>query len=131
MTPRSSSSLFTCLPILPPLSFHTEVVSCVQGCQFHFYLLALYVLWKGTLKNFYLCIYFWLCWVFSPGCGLSLVAATGGYPLVAVRGLLIAVASHCTGFRCLGFHSCVHGLSCPMGMWDLPGSGIKPVSLHW
>ena len=22
----------------------------------------------------------------------------------------------------------VHGLSCPAGMWDLPGSGIEPVS---
>ena len=37
-------------------------------------------------------IYFWLHWVFVAAHGLSLVAASGGYS-VAVRGLLIAVAS--------------------------------------
>lgn len=37
-------------------------------------------------------IYFWLPWVFVAACGFSLVAASGGYSLVAVRGLL-AVAS--------------------------------------
>lgn len=70
--PLSPSSLFiTCLPILPPLSFHTEVVSCVQGCQIPFYLLTLYVLWKGKfLKNLFVYL-FLLCWVFFPGCGLS------------------------------------------------------------
>ena len=35
----------------------------------------------------------WLCWVFVAVSGLSLVAASEGYSLVAVRGLLIAVAS--------------------------------------
>ena len=38
-------------------------------------------------------IYFWLCWVFVAARGLSLVAASGGYPSLRVRGLLIAVAS--------------------------------------
>jgi len=38
-------------------------------------------------------LYFWLCWVFIIAQGLSLVAATGGYSLVVVHGLLIAVAS--------------------------------------
>ena len=37
----------------------------------------------------YLFIYFWLRWVLIAVCRLSLVAASG----VAVRGLLIAVAS--------------------------------------
>ena len=41
---------------------------------------------------FYIFIYFWLRWVFVAVRGLSLVAASGGYS-VAVRGLLIAVAS--------------------------------------
>ena len=42
---------------------------------------------------FNLFIYFWLHWVFVAVCELSLVAASGGHSSVAVRGLLIAVAS--------------------------------------
>ena len=41
----------------------------------------------------YLFIYFWLRWVFVAVCGLSLVAASGGYSFGVVRSLLIAVAS--------------------------------------
>ena len=41
----------------------------------------------------YSVLYFWLCWVFLAVCWLSLVAASRGYPLVAVYGLLIVVAS--------------------------------------
>ena len=41
----------------------------------------------------YLFIYFWLRWVFVAACRLSLVAASGGLLFVAVRGLLIEVAS--------------------------------------
>ena len=37
--------------------------------------------------------FFWLRWVFIAARGLSLVAASGGLLFVAVRGLLIAVAS--------------------------------------
>ena len=42
---------------------------------------------------FYLLIYFWLRWVFIALQCLSLVAASGGYSPVVVRGLLIAVVS--------------------------------------
>ena len=42
-------------------------------------------------KNFCLFIYFWLCWVFIATRGLSLVVVSGGYSLVVVRGLRIAV----------------------------------------
>ena len=42
---------------------------------------------------FYLCIYFWLCWVFAAECGLSPVVASGACSLVTVRGLLMAVVS--------------------------------------
>ena len=38
-------------------------------------------------------IYVWLHWVFIAAHGLSLVMMSRGYSLVAVRGLLIAVAS--------------------------------------
>ena len=43
--------------------------------------------------KFILFIYFWLRWVFVAMRRLSLVAASGGLHFVAVRGLLIAVAS--------------------------------------
>ena len=46
-----------------------------------------------SIKCMHLRLYFWLCWVFIIAQGLSLVAATGGYSLVVVHGLLIAVAS--------------------------------------
>ena len=38
-------------------------------------------------------IYFWLCCVFVAVCGLSLVEESGGYSVIVVHGLLIAVAS--------------------------------------
>ena len=44
-------------------------------------------------KYIYLFIYFWLRWVFIAAHWLSLVAASGGLLFVAVRGLLIVVAS--------------------------------------
>ena len=40
----------------------------------------------------YLFIYFWLCWVFTALCGLSLVAASGDCS-VTVHGLLIMAGS--------------------------------------
>ena len=40
-----------------------------------------------------LLIYFWLCWVFIAVPRPSLFAVSGGYSLVAVHGLLTAVAS--------------------------------------
>ena len=43
--------------------------------------------------NLFYFIYFWLHWVFVAVRGLSLVAASGGYSTLPLRGLLIAVAS--------------------------------------
>ena len=43
-------------------------------------------MWGFVLMfEFYSCMYFCLCWVF--------VAASGGYPLVGVHSLLLAVTS--------------------------------------
>ena len=42
---------------------------------------------------FYKFIYLWLHWVFVAAHGLTLVAESGGLLFIAVRGLLIAVAS--------------------------------------
>ena len=40
--------------------------------------------WFDLFKLF---IYFWLHWVFIAACGLSLIAASGGYSRAAMRGL--------------------------------------------
>ena len=77
--------------------------------------------------------------------GFSLVRACGGYSLVSVHGLLIAVASLIEECEALGMWASVvaaHGLSCYSSpalehslivvvhsIQDLPGPGIEPASL--
>ena len=53
-------------------------------------------------KFIYLCIYFWLRWVFVAARGLSLVAGERGLLFVAVRRLLICGGFSCCGARALG-----------------------------
>ena len=58
--------------------------------------------------RFYLFIYFWLRWVFTAACGLSLVAASRGCSLLwctgfSLRWLLLLWS---TGSRRTGFSSC-------------------------
>ena len=67
--------------------------------------------------------------------GFSLVAANGGYYLVMVLGLLIAVASLVTehGLSSCGSRAPVHKLCGVLAyllhsVWSLLGPGIKPVS---
>ena len=56
----------------------------------------------------YLCIYFWLCWVFVAVCGLSLVAASGGYSSFWCTGFSLQwlLLSQSTDSRHTGFSSC-------------------------
>ena len=64
------------------------MLSLSEDNRFYFYLLLF----------FNLVIYlFWLCWVFVA----ALAAASRGLLFVAVRGLLIAVASLCCGAQAL------------------------------
>ena len=58
---------------------------------------------------------FWPRWVFLAAYGLSLVAETGGYSPVAVRGLLIVV---------------VPRLSYPSARAIFPDQGLSPRPLH-
>ena len=94
-------------------------------------------------SNFiYLFIYFWLCWVFVAsqaflqlrGVDYSLAGAPvshfGGFSCCG------ALAPGCEGFSSCGAQALEHRLnSCGAqpkllcSIWDLPGSGIKPVSL--
>ena len=100
------------------------------------------VLLRSTFLFFNLFIYFWLSWVFAAACGLSLVAATGAYTSFWCVGftlrwllLLRSTDSRRVGFSSCGSRALEHRLSsCGtqalllLSMWDLPGSGLEPVS---
>ena len=62
-----------------------------------------------------------------------LVAASGGYYLDVVLGLLIALASlvaeQIPGLQ--GSVVVVHGLSCPAACGIFPDQGLNPCTLHW
>ena len=96
----------------------------------------------------YLFIYFWLRWVFVAACGLSLVAASGGYSSLRCAGFSLRwlLFLRSTGSRHTGSVAVAHGLgsyssralahrlsSCGTrayllrGMWDLPGPGLEPM----
>ena len=82
-------------------------------------------------SKFYL-FYFWLCWVFVAVCGLSPVAESRGYALVAVCRLLTTVASLVSEHRLQSVGSvAVHGLSCSAARGIFPGRGSNPCLLHW
>ena len=101
---------------------------------------------------FILFIYIWLRWVFVAACGLSLVAASGGYSSLWWQ------ASHCSGFSCCGawtlgtqasvvvarglsscgsralerrLNSRAHGFSCSVAWGIFPDQGSNPCPLHW
>ena len=106
----------------------------------------------GFLKKF-LFISFWLHWVFIVAHRLSLVAASGGYSLVVVHGLLIALASlvaehglwgtwasvavsyrlSSCGSQSLECSSVVVAdrLSCPKTYGIFPHQGSHLCPLHW
>ena len=62
--------------------------------------------------------------------GFLQLERAGSYSLVVVCRLLIVVASHCCRAQAVGSAGSivvVHGFKLPCDMWNLPGSGIKPV----
>ena len=68
------------------------------------------------IKNFfYLVSYFWLCWVFIVGCGLSVVLTSWGYSLMCSAGSLCSGSSRCgawaLGLKHVGSVSVVNGPS--------------------
>ena len=100
----------------------SQALIAVSNCMFVYF----------TLSEWFFLIlflfYFWLCWVFLAARGLSLAAASQGYPIVRCPGL-----SPCwlfllrrTGSRCMGFSSCGARASLPQGTWELP----SPDPLH-
>ena len=82
----------------------------------------------------YSCVCFWLCWIIVAACGLSLVAASRGYSLVATHRLLIAVASLVVEHRVWGPQTSgvvARGFSCPETCGIFLDRGLNPHLLHW
>ena len=82
-----------------------------------------------SFLNFYLFIYFWLCWVFTSVRGLSLVVASGGPSSSRCVGLSLSrslVVEHRLQTRRLS--SCGSRAQVLRGMWDPPRPGLEPVS---
>ena len=87
---KASSSPQICL-------FHSILIQPHSSCGL-IYTLVLHVTLAHAMPIPALClslffVYFWLCLIFIAVCRLSLVAASRGYSLVAVCGLLTVAAS--------------------------------------
>ena len=102
------------------------------GCLFFFFFFFLNNL--SSLQSgqtfIYLFIYLWLCWVFVPVRGLSLVAASGGHSPSWCAGLFTIAASLVAEHRLQTrrLSSCGSRAQLLRGMWDLPRPGLEPVS---
>ena len=81
----------------------------------------------------YLFIYFWLCWVFVSGRGLSPVAASGGHSSSRCAGLSLSrpLLLRNTGSRRAGSAVVAHRLSCSAVCGIFPDQGSNPCPLHW
>ena len=80
-----------------------QIKKCNLGKQNCYSINHNYLFYFSFLKKLFI---YWLHWVFIVVRGLSLVAVSGGLHFVALRGLLIAVASHC-GTQALGARASV------------------------
>ena len=84
--------------------FHKYFLSCLKMWILVIFILSQIFIFHQLKKNnlINLFIYFWLCWAFLDAWSFSLVVASGGYSLAAVRGLLIATASLVAEHRLCG-----------------------------
>ena len=111
---------------LPWLQFLVISVS-TELVLFFFFVVDFVIHWNEELvllNKKIKCIY-----LFLVARRLSLVAVNGGYYPATVLWLLLMVASlvvEC-GLEGVWALAVVHGLSCPLGMWNCPGPGIEPV----
>ena len=82
---------------------------------------------------FNLFIYFWLCWVFVPVRGLSLVVASGGHSSSRCAGLSLSrpLLLRSTGSRRTGSVVVAHGPTCSTACGIFPDQGSNPCPLHW
>ena len=73
-------------------------------------------------------IYFWLHWVLTAACSLSLIEASRAYSLVVVCGGLSLAPSLVAENK---LSSCNMWAELLHDMWDLPRPGIEPVLPRW
>ena len=82
-------------------------------------------------NNLLICFYFWLCWV-SAAAPAFPVVESGGYSLVVAHRLLLLQRAGSRAWWLQTLQHVVWGwgfwASLLHGTWDLPGSGIEPVS---
>ena len=83
--------------------------------------------------NYYLFIYFWLCWVFISVRGLSPVVARGVHSSSRCAGLLLSwpLLLWSTSSRRADSVVVAHGLSCSTACGIFPDQGLNPCPLHW
>ena len=86
----------------------------------------------GFFFNFYLFIYFWLCWVFVSAWGPSPATASAGHSSSRCAGLslLRPLLLRSTGSRRAGSVGVAHGPSCSAARGILPDQGSNPCPLH-
>ena len=117
-----SPSHWTARELIPPFHF-----------LFRFTVFFFYKVYVCIILNFYLFIYFWLCWVFVSVRGLSLVAASGGHSSSRCAGLSLSrpLLLRSTGSSRAGSVVVAHGPSCSAAYGILPDQGSNPYPLHW
>ena len=96
------------------------------------FLNKVFFFFKGTPLFTYLFIYFWLCWVFVSGRGLSLVVASGDHSSSRCTGLSLSwpLLLQSTGSRRAGSVVVAHGPSCSTACGIFPDQGSNPFPLH-
>ena len=75
-------------------------------------------------------LFVWAALGLLAACGLFLAVASGGYSLVAVRGLPLAVTSLVAERGLLGL-VVTHKLSCPAACRIFPDQGLNSCPLQW
>ena len=73
----------------------------------------------------FVCLNFWLCWIFVAACWPSLLVVSGGHPVVEVQGRLTVVASLVEQYRLQGAQAVVV-MACGLRSWGsrLPELGL-------
>ena len=116
----------------------TAVVRLDYFCLFFYYIIDIILLddfcisYSFFLIFIYLCILFWLCWVFISVRGPSLVAASGGHSSSQCAGLSLSrpLLLRSTGSRRAGSVVVAHGPSCSAACGISPDQGSNPCPLH-
>ena len=105
-----------------PVQFSTSL------CVFHILSMPFFFFFLNKFIYFY----FWLCWVFVSGLGLSLVAASGGHSSLRCAGLSLSwPLLWSTGSRRAGSVVVAHGLRCSAACGIFPDQGSNQCPLHW